>query len=298
MPAKRTAPLRAFLERRHQPAAEEIARGLAGDEIDQRPAVTAPRRRRRRVPRAIGRRGDRGAIDQQGRAGLDRDAAQARPRARPPRCAAPIVGRSARRSWPGFGDLHQHAAAPLAPQRAAARDERVGAFDRLDAEHHALLHHHGLADIERAQRARHRDAAARCRPAGRVVGHDARRARPTGASASAKEAVDADDAKSLAPRARRMTARSSPSSPSALTPMRAKNFAAAPIRAQRGERRPAAPRRPSPAPRRRSRAGCASPRRPRRAGPRHAARPRPRRDRRCPRRQARRPGGRARGRPR
>ena len=52
----------------------------------------------------------------------------------------------------GLLDLDEHAARPFAPQRRAAPQQRVGALDRLDPEHEALLHDDRLADIERAER--------------------------------------------------------------------------------------------------------------------------------------------------
>jgi hypothetical protein len=55
--------------------------------------------------------------------------------------------------------LHQHAAGAVPPQPCATREQGIGALDRLDAEHEALLHHAALPDIHRTERPRHRDAA-------------------------------------------------------------------------------------------------------------------------------------------
>ncbi len=109
----------------------------------------------------------------------------------------PIVGRSARRSWPGFSTLTSTPPGPSRRSAAQRRDQRVGALDRLDAQHQALLHHHRLADIERAQRARDALSHARCRPS------PARRARPAERAlrrqpASASTLIGADDAEPLA----------------------------------------------------------------------------------------------------
>src|SRR5437899_2225857 len=51
--------------------------------------------------------------------------------------------------------LHHHGAFR---QRAAARDAGIGTLERLDGQDHAALDHDRLADVERAERARHGEA--------------------------------------------------------------------------------------------------------------------------------------------
>src|SRR5215469_13945168 len=118
------------------------------------------------------------AVDHQGRTGFDRDPHK------------PGFGRETnrlrtdRRSvYAGLLarllDLDQYATRPFTAQSGAAAQQRVGAFDRLHPEHESLLHHHGLADIERANCVGNLDAAvdvghcipARLQPAERPLWH-------------------------------------------------------------------------------------------------------------------------------
>ena len=92
-------------------------------------------------------------------------------------------------------ELDQHAARPLAAQLAAAREQPVGALDRLDAEHQALLHDHRLADVELAEAGRDLDAerdVALGRRVGRGPGHQA-----LGREQAAGDLVGADHAEAL-----------------------------------------------------------------------------------------------------
>ena len=112
---------------------------------------------------------------------------RARCRAAPPRAAretvpGPIVGRSTRRSWPGLATLTSTPPGPDRRSAGAAAEQRVGAFDRLDAEHHALLHDHRLADVERAER-RAPPRAARDVDGRRGVGRQRAAARPAACAA-------------------------------------------------------------------------------------------------------------------
>src|SRR5579862_4480579 len=84
-----------------------------------------------------------------GEPGLDREAHRLRPNGRP---VDPLF-------LPRLLDFDQHTARPIAPQPGATPQQRIGALDRLDPEHHPLLHHHGLPDIERAHGACDIDAA-------------------------------------------------------------------------------------------------------------------------------------------
>ena len=83
-------------------------------------AQRAPRARARRV-----------------RPGLDREHARAPPRRSAASVSGPIAGTSKRGSCCGLRHLH-HARAPRR-ERAAAADRRVGALDRLDRQHRAVL---------------------------------------------------------------------------------------------------------------------------------------------------------------
>src|SRR6266851_2158435 len=51
----------------------------------------------------------------------------------------------------GFLDLDEYTARAFAPYCTAPQEELVGALDRFDAEHEALLNDHGLADVESPQ---------------------------------------------------------------------------------------------------------------------------------------------------
>ena len=51
----------------------------------------------------------------------------------------------------GFLHLDEYTARAFAPYCTAPPEELVGALDRFDAEHEALLNDHGLADIESPQ---------------------------------------------------------------------------------------------------------------------------------------------------
>src|SRR6266404_4295657 len=97
-----------------------------------------------------------GAIEDERRAGLDRDAAQTRRAARG-NCARADGRQVGAAFLAGLGDLDEHAAGSLAAQLGAAGDQRIGALDRLDPEYDSLLDDDGLADIERAQCARDSD---------------------------------------------------------------------------------------------------------------------------------------------
>jgi hypothetical protein len=99
---------------------------------------------------AVGRGGNLIAIEDDRRAGLDRDPAQ------------PVLGRQGNCAGPDrrpigacllarFFDFNENAARSFAAQYGAALQQRIGPFDRFDAENEALLHDNGLADIERAE---------------------------------------------------------------------------------------------------------------------------------------------------
>ena len=71
-----------------------------------------------------------------------------------------MVGRSARRSWPGLASF---TSTPAGPGRATVGDtgeHRIGSLHRLHRQHDPLLHHAGLTDIRRADDFQHLDAAA------------------------------------------------------------------------------------------------------------------------------------------
>ena len=120
----------------HQLAAERVARRLAGNEIDER-ALARHRARGRHAdhenPGAVGGGDDR----RRGRAAASQPASTAMPRRpasrRLPRpCCGPMVGRSARRSCPGFAILTSTPPGPARRRSRAAGEQRVGALDRLD----------------------------------------------------------------------------------------------------------------------------------------------------------------------
>ena len=109
-------------------------------------------------PGRVGRRDGGVALGQHRAAGLEGHAAQSRRRR-----GAHRLGSDRRQVGAailaGLDQLDQHAAGARPRQRAGARQHRIGALHRLDRQHDALLHHAALADIDRAERPRHRDAA-------------------------------------------------------------------------------------------------------------------------------------------
>ncbi len=92
---------------------------------------------------------------------------------------------------PACAIFDQHAAGSFAPKPAHALDQRVRALGRLETEHDPLLHHHGLPDIDGAERARDLEAAldigARLRVGRDRAQHARRRA------AALRMLCDADD---------------------------------------------------------------------------------------------------------
>ena len=81
--------------------------------------------------------------------------------AAPSMVRGPTVGRSKRRSWPLLGAFTSTPRPGLARMRPVlaqprhARQQPVGALDVLDRHHVAVDHDHGLADVERTERAEH-----------------------------------------------------------------------------------------------------------------------------------------------
>jgi len=95
----------------------------------------------------IGRASDLVAIEHDRGLGLNGDPTQPglsrqSYRARPDRRA---VGADL---LPGLLDLDEHATRPFPAKRPATVQQLVGALDRLDAEHEALLNDHRLPDVE------------------------------------------------------------------------------------------------------------------------------------------------------